>query len=340
MRKTLETNAARASAALAAHRQEFMDDQLYLSSLALFAPRAGNHDAGLLIAPRVRWILASPGGGTGSVHGATLDQTMIDKLGKDWMYAGPEAWKDVDLAWMSRLTRYDLWNLDETSIKSDPRSFRDREPESKDLWGWAKLRIAKGVHDGAVGPALGEVEDLARLCFRTERFQTQIAGLGLLELEALARQRLAVAAPSPASDPENILRIKRAIFGAIAFARLGTPNSYEDDFSRIVVGRCAALHDGLQIALQHRADLRETRPADYQHMERLLAAAPDCRLALLRQRWALSDDERMFQSDNWWDRTTMRWVPRWRRLRAALVVALGEQDWLGHYETRSLSAQH
>jgi hypothetical protein len=340
MRKTLETSAARASAALAAHRQEFMDDQLFLASLAFFAPRAGKRDAGLLIAPRVRWILASPEGATGSVHGVTLDQTMTDKLGKDWMYAGPEAWTGVDLGWMSRLARYDLWDLDQNSVPSDPRSFRDREPESRDLWGWAKLRIAKGVHDGAVGPALGEVEELARLCFTTERFQSQIAGLGILELEALARKRLAITAPAPTADPETILRIKRAIFGAIAFARLGTPISYEEDFSRIAVGRCAALHDGLQIALQLRADLRDTRSADYQHMERLLAAAPDCRLGSLRQRWALSDDERLFQADSWWDRVTMRWIPGWRHFQSEVIVALSEQDWFGHYEDHALSAHH
>ena len=329
-RTAIEASAARAREALVAHRQEFIDDQNFLASLAFFAARPGKRDAGPLIGPRVHWSCVGPEGAHGSVPGLMLDQTVIDKLGKDWMHAGPEAWTGVDLAWMSRLKEYDLWDLDQNRVPSDPRFFSDPNPDNRDLFGWAKLRIAKGIHDGAVGPALSEVEELARLCFATERLSPQIDGLAILGLVSQTRQRLAIAAPAPDADRE-IPRIKRAVFGAIAFARLGTPVSYEADFSRIAVGRCAALHEGLQIALQIRADLRDTRPADYQHMERLLAAAPDCRLGSLRRRWALADDERQFQSDGWWDRVTTRWIPGSRHLRGEVLLAISEQDWFRQY---------
>jgi hypothetical protein len=334
MRKGVEASGARARAALAAHRQEFMDDQQFLARLAFFAPRPGKRDAGPLIGPRVRWRLGSREGATGSVHGMTLEQTVIDQLRKDWMHVGPETWKGVDLAWMSRLKEYDLWDVEQNSIPPDPRLFLDTEPASGDLWGWAKLRIAKGIHDGAAGPALSEVEELARLCFATERFSPQIHGLGILGLVRQTRQRLAIAVPAPAADRETP-RIMRAVFGANAFARLGTPASYEADFSRIAVGRCAALHDGLQEALRVRLDLHDTGSADYQHMERLLAAAPDCRLGSLRRRWALADDERPFQPESRWDRVAMRLIPSLRQLRGEALLAIGDQDWFRQYNNPS-----
>lgn len=335
MREAFATHAARGRTALATHRQEFMNDQHLLASLPLFAPRPGKRDAGPVIGPRVRWALATS---SASVHGVTLDRTAIDKLGKDWMHAGPGVWAGVDLAWMSRLAEYDLWDVDQNSIPPDLRFFFDTSPDSGDLQGWAKLRIAKGFHDGAVGPALIEVEDLARLCFTIERVDAQFDGLAILTLVRQARKRLAVTAPAPAADDERIPRIRRAIFGAIAFARLGTPASYEDDFSRIAVGRCAALHLGLQAALQLRAELRDARPEDYQHMERLLAAAPDCRLGSLRQRWALPDDERLFQRDSWWGRgRMMHWLPGYRYFQGEVALAISEQDWFKQYENRAAS---
>jgi hypothetical protein len=333
MREAFEAHAARGRTALATHRQEFMNDQEVLASLPFFAPRPGKRDAGPMIGPRVRWALATPQAtSSAAVRGVTLDRTAIDKLGEDWMHAGPEVWAGVDLAWMSRLAEYDLWDVDQNGIPPDPRFFLDTHPDTGDLWGWAKLRIAKGFHDGAVGPALSEVEELARLCFTTERFEGQIDGLSILTLVRKARKHLAVAAPARAVDGESIPRIHRAIFGALAFARLETPASYEDDFSRIAVGRCAALHMGLQAALQLRAGLRDARSADYQHMERLLAAAPDCRLGSLRRRWALPDDERMFQPDGWWERVPMRWIPGSRQYKGEVLLAISEQDWFRPYE--------
>ncbi len=155
MRKGFEGQAARGRAALAAHRQEFMEDQRLLASLPLFAPRPGKRDAGPLIGPRVRWTLATPQAtSAASVHGVALNRTVIDKLGEDWMHAGADVWAGVDTAWMARLSEYDLWDVDQNSVPPDPRFFSDPEPDSADLWGWTKLRIAKGVHDGAVGPAL------------------------------------------------------------------------------------------------------------------------------------------------------------------------------------------
>jgi hypothetical protein len=85
-------------------------------------------------------------------------------------------------------------------------------------------------------------------------------------------------------------------------------------------------------ALQVRSRLRDTHSADYQHMDRLLAAAPDCRLSSLRRRWALPDDERRFQADDWWARVTMRWIPGARRHLGEVLLGISEQDWFRSYE--------
>jgi hypothetical protein len=278
-----------------------MADQRWLASLPMFAPRSGNRDAGPLIGPRVHWIVA----GSPSAKPLALDPTAMDKLGDGWVRAGPDVWGAVDLGWMAHLAEYDFWDVDGNSVPPDQPFSMDAEPSITDLGAWTKLRIAKGVHDGALHSAVADVQELARLCFTAERFETQMAGLVTLGILRQARERLDADVPAPATDRESIARVHRAIFGARAFARLETPASYESDLARIVVGRCAALHDGAQTALLLRGPLRASRRADYQHVERLLAASPECRLTSVRRRWALPDEARLAEPKDWSNRVIM-----------------------------------
>jgi hypothetical protein len=328
MHKTFETSATRARAALAAHRDEFMEDQRWLASLPMFAPRSGNRDAGSLIGPRVHWIVA----GSPSAEPLALDPTAIDKLGDGWVRAGPDVWGAVDLGLMAHLGEYDFWDVDRNSVPPGQQFSMDAEPSITDLAAWAKLRIAKGVHDGALGSAVADVQELARLCFTAERFETQMAGLATLGILRQARERLGAAVPAPAAERESIARVRRAIFGARAFARLQTAASYEGDFAQIAMGRCAALYDGSHTALLLRAQLREARPADYQHVERLLASSPECRLGSVRRRWAVPDDERLSEPKEWWDRMLMHRIPAYRRFIGETLLAISEQDWFKQYE--------
>lgn len=96
--------------------------------------------------------------------------------------------------------------------------------------------------------------------------------------------------PVIGSNDEDMTRLLRATWAAVAFAQLHAPASSEDDFARIAVGRCAALDEGLRTALFVRPLLGSAWRAEYAHMARLLAAAPDCRLAAMRSRWATPDD--------------------------------------------------
>lgn len=325
IRSTSEARAARLRAALAAHREEFLEDQRLLASLPIFAPRSGNRDAGPLIGPRVHWMLAAESGNPASVPGMTLDPSVVEKLSDDWMHAGPDVWSGVDFGWMAQLAEYDYWHVDRNALPPEQDLWSDAAPDSRDLWAWSKLRIAKGVHEHALAPALAEVQELARLCLTVERFQTQLAGVAMLRQVRKAVEREAPALSSRTADPETTDRILRAISAARGFARLETPALYEADFAKVFVGRCAALHDGLRTALLVRAQLRDARPADYQHMERLLAASPDCRLGAVRQRWARPDDERYSEPKRWWNGVLMR-------RRGEVMLSIAEQDWFRPYE--------
>jgi hypothetical protein len=274
----------------------------------------------------------SPGPGATATRGEkALPPATLGKLGGDWLHAGPEVWSGIDVAWMASLAQYDLWDFDRNDLPATPQLDPDSEPVGADLWAWAELRIARGVHDGAATQALAEVRELARLSFTTERRGTQIAGLMLLSLVMDARDRLGITVPMPETDAGTIRRMLRATTGAFALVRLWTPASYEADFTGVRVGRCTALHDGLWTALQVRPLLRDELGPEYQRLDRLLAAAPDCRLGTLRSRWARPDEPQSSEPDDWRDVVLQRIAGH---LEGKIVLGRSEQDWLGGYEER------
>jgi hypothetical protein len=318
------TTTARLRVTLAAHREEFLEDQRFLASLPIFAPGSGNRDAGPLIGPRVRWKMAAGTPNPGLVPGMTLN-AIIEKLGDDWMRAGPDVWSGIDFGWMAQLAEYDYWDVDRNAVPPEQDSWSDTEPDSRDLWAWSKLRIAKGVHEHALAPALAEVQELARLCLTVERFPTQLAGIAMLRQARKAAEREAPTLSSRTADLETTVRMLRAISAARGFARLETPASYERDFAEVFVGRCSALHDGLRTAVLVRAQLGDARSADYQRIERLLAASPDCRLAAVRQRWARRDEEGSSKPKHWWEEILMRRT-------GEVMLSILALDWFSPYE--------
>ena len=246
------------------------------------------------------------------------------------MEAGPDVWGSIDFDWMEHLAEYDFWDVDRNSAPPAPGSTFDPVPDVYDVVAWAKLRIAKAIHEHALPPALGEVEQLARLCFTGERFSTQLAGAWLLRLVRQARER-EPPLPLRTVDIGTERRMLRAITAARAFAQLDTPAAYEGDFAHIALGRCAALHDGVETALLFRKHLRVSRREDYQRMERLLSASPECRLALLRQRWALPDEPPSAPT-SWWEFLTNHVMRPWS---AEVGLSLAELDGFSAYEERA-----
>jgi len=284
----------------------------------------------------VSWRLAGPG--ASSKRGSqALNPAILERLGDGWLHAGPELWSGVDLSWMRDLAPYDHWDVDYNSAPPSTCFPFDAEPDLRDLFGWAKLRIAKGVHDGAVEPALDEVQELARLCFTTERHENLLFGMGILGLVRRARGDLGLPLPVTGINDEDMTRLLRATWAAVAFAQLHAPASSEDDFARIAVGRRAALDEGLRTALFVRPLLGSAWRAEYAQMVRLLAAAPDCRLAAMRSRWATPDDPQAGRPDGFWGRLLWR-LPWTRRHDGEVLVAISEQDWFRRYEAGSAEA--
>lgn len=318
---TAEEKTARLRASLAAHREAFLEDQRFLARLPIFAPRPGNRDAGPLIGPRVRWNRAA-----GFATPASLPEPAskaVGELGEDWMHAGPDVWSGLDFGWMALLADYDHWDVDLDALPPEADSWSAPLPDIWDLVAWSKLRIAKGVHERALAPALAEVQELARLCLTAERFQTQLAGIAMLGQASRAAGREAPTLSSRTVDPGTLVRMARASFAATGFALLDTPSSYERDLAEIAAGRCSALHDGLRAALLVHAQLRDARSADYQRLDRLLAASPDCRLATVRRHWARRDDGA--EPRSWWDELLMR------RAGEVMLAAMA-LDWFEDYE--------
>ncbi len=183
-----------------------------------------------------------------SVPGMTLDPGLIEKLGDDRIRAGPDVWSGIDFGWMAQLSEYDYWDVDRNAVRPKQDFWSDTEPDSRDLWAWSKLRIAKGVHEHALAPALAEVQELARLCLTVERFPTQLAGIAMLRQARKAAEREAPALSSRTADNETTDQMLRALSAARGFARLETPASYERDLDEVVVGRAWAHASAMGVA--------------------------------------------------------------------------------------------
>lgn len=321
-----DVTVGRAREAIARHARQFQEDQAYAAGLPLFASRTGGLDAGPVIGPRIHWVRIEPGEvAYPSLSDLAIDLGRYEQLGEDWPNAPPELWRDLDFRWMAQLAQLDFWDLEQNSIPNGA-DVPGPTPHLTDLLAWAKLRLAKGHQENALSTAVAEVEDLARLCFTTETFSTEMDGIALLGVVREAQKRLG--GSSPVTD---VGRIHRAVIGAHAFARLETPPEHAARFDQLRVGRCAALHDGAWIALATRADLRESRAAEYRRLASLLERAPECRLRRIRERWGLPDDPAP-SGGAWWERTLWRWSPAWRRMNGEILVAIGAQDWFKGYD--------
>jgi hypothetical protein len=319
----------RAGKVIAPHEKEFLSDQAYAASLPFFASRKGTRDAGPLIGPRIHWTIAKPGAvNDAALSDAVIDRDVFDKIGKNWLSAPPELWRGLDFGWMAQLAQCDYWDIEKNSV-SDRSDLMGPDPVPGDLFAWAKLRLAKGVHENALPSAVAEVEDLARLCFTAERHSLGLYGIGLLADARRAREKGGL--PHPELD---LGRIQRALGGALAFARLETPPEFAGNFDHLMVGRCAALQYGAWAAIIIRAELRGARAEEYRRLDHLLRRTPECRLERIRGRWALPD-EPLNPNDagsDWWDRLLWRWSPAWRRAKAETLVGIGSQDWFKGYD--------
>jgi hypothetical protein len=344
-RTTSERSRARQRDALSKHHQEFLEDQRFAASFPVFAARPGARDAGPVLGPRVSWSAAPealrryreslPSG----ERARTPDPMLPRTLGAGWLRADAALFAELDFGWMSRLAELDHWDLDANRPEPSSPGVAYGPLPGGELVSWAELRLAKGLRGGAPAEAFREVSELARLCITTEESSTISTGLTLFALVDEARG----AAPAAAVDPaerrltrDALARVQRAFRGALAHAELRAPPSYDGDWGQIAVGRCAALAHGLASAISVRPVLVEAHRAEYERLDRLLAASPECRLRRLRRLWSEpSAATAAAARDARWPVRLVRWVPGTEKLFGEMTVAVSEQDWFAGYEARS-----
>jgi hypothetical protein len=231
---------------------------------------------------------------------------------------------------MSSLAGFDHWDLDAGGPHADG-PFR-AQPHLFSLVGWAKLRLAKALAEADPNPGLREVEELTRLYASTEEPSAVLVAaemLGTIErARELARANGATVEPGP--DPEVLKALRRVARAPRAWTALRGSPAHDADWSRLTVGRCAALQDGLSSALALRPFLRWGRREEYERLDRLLAAAPECRLYRVRERWTRPDGPSLPPSGDWLD-----WLAGMgaARLRAEALMSELELEWLEPYES-------
>lgn len=344
-RTAVDGSRARQAAALAKYHEAFLEDQRYAATFPIFARRSGDRDASLLIGPRVGWIVADQKtldryreSLPVDARGLELDETLSKRLGKEWLDADAALWAGLDFGWMSRLAEFDFWDL--ALHSPDPLlagSPRGSVPDFTKLSAWAKLRLAKGIHEGAPASAIRETEQLARLCTTTEESGVVVIGIHILHLVDQVRER-AAGTPAAAGKPigtEGLDHLRRAVWGAVAHAELRTPAIYDSDWDQVVLGRCAALASGMVTALRVRPLLWDSYRAEYEHLGKLLATSPECRLVRPRRLWLQPDAQDLaasLEGASWLERLAIRWLPAARNLTGEILVSISEQNWFRQYQ--------
>ena len=292
----------------------------------MLASRSGNRDAGQLIGPRVHWMLAAGRPNPASVAGMTLDPSVIGTLGDGWMHAGPDVWSGIDFGWMVSLAEYDYWDVDRNAVPPEPDSWSDTEPDSRELWAWSKLRIAKGVHEHALAPALAEVRSGSSLP-HGQRSPTQLAGIAMLRQVRRAaerrRQRCPVERPMPKAPTECCAPSPQR--GDSRRSRL--PRRTRPILPRWSWAGALLCTMGCERRSWFALSYAKRAPRTTNIWSACFRLRPIAS-RIGSQTMALPDDERSSQPKPWLDRILTR-------RSGEIMLSVAEQDWFRLYEKRA-----
>jgi hypothetical protein len=282
-RKLQEEQAAFA-ADQARFRERIMADQRRWVADPLFVTRDGG-DAAALMFQHVSWRSGVPParGLPASVTSALRD------AGNAWL-THPLELTGVDTEWMRELAAYGHWDLEGpgTPLHGTPfNGLEDEYPSFVDVMDAARVRLRLGIDEGEPGPALDDVQELARLCFTSERLISDMVGAAVLGLHRRASEHarangLDAGGVREFSEAE-VESLRGALWAASsATSLLGTPTAIAPDFP--LVGRCSAqleLAGPLLVRPYARSVFRER----YRELDEGLATSP-CRVGRLRAAWS------------------------------------------------------
>lgn len=266
---------------------EIQVDDVRWKNHPLLQPHDGG-DASALLFAHVRWDKLDGGRATPEIPEPLTKQ--FKEWGPDWpQHAGEAGVELLDLAWMSDLERYGYWDLEPVGGPLDAVPFAPLSepiPQFVDLLNIARARLAQGLASGHHVEAAHEVRELARLTLSSEQLVGAMVGVALLHLEQRAwdeavDRRLDVTDWEPVSEDDQH-RLKRLLWAANAPLSLAGNGPMLS--SRVEVGRCTALREGLGSAHFLRGYLQRRLPERYGALTRALEES-SCRLRRQRAVW-------------------------------------------------------
>ncbi len=325
---------------------EVLRDQARWQDDPLLSPRDGGDAAALLFA-HVRWDGVDGGGLLGP---PPLPEPLLTQL---------EAWKEtcfehvdeaqlegLDLVWMGQLAAFGFWDLESEGspiAKAPYAHFTEPVPMFLDVQRLARARLLQGLREGTVVAAAAEVRELARLSFTTEHLVGEMVGVGLLSVEAKAhaeavKRGVDVAGWAPLVEEAARGQLKRALWAANAPTSMLATGVVAS--TRLPVGRCSALREGLGNAHFLRRYTERLVPERYEALTAALADSP-CRLRRARLAWATQSTEGqppISLCDALDEREGacqaldgLRYAPFVRTLAGASLLNISNPDWLQHY---------
>jgi hypothetical protein len=278
----------------------------HLSTIDAFFPIGKTKNAGIILNPLIKLdgmgIQAEK-----KVWWNSLSQEEIDLIKKEWL-SDPDKMPTGDDSILTELMAYDHWDTSSSGVYADYLSTPAKQPifsapipNLVDLQYLIKLRLARGIREGDMLPALKEARHLARLCQGQESLIATMIGVALLSIERKAYQE---AVDQGILDKESwnpILEDDCKLARTLGFAGVGIYIAQDDgdslkqvqDLNTNLFAKCSTLSEaGVYLLTRHIIQGRWFAEA------RLFTPVPrfettwnnsGCPLTVLRRYWSNSD---------------------------------------------------
>jgi hypothetical protein len=245
------------SASFSGDPQAVLDAHAELARLEAFAPVGSTRDAGRLL-NRHMALVDDAGPADEPVWWTAVSAADNAHIKENWL-EHPEALLQspdqttYDDSILEKLLPYDHWNVASSGAwrryLEGPWAFAQEQPipNFQGLQLMGKVRLARGLREGELLPALREVRQLARFLLYGDDMVGSMVGLALFKSETLAAQRamelglLEADAWQPVPEAD-IQRLRKAMFDGSRLFHPGGLEAATALFDRPhVVGRCAML---------------------------------------------------------------------------------------------------
>ncbi|MBL8924257.1 MAG: hypothetical protein JNJ54_35740 [Myxococcaceae bacterium] len=257
-----------------------------------YQPASRAKDAAVFMDGRADW----EGGRTGLLH---LPDTVTARLkdpAESWRRAGPELYAGLDFAWLEALRGFDHWSLATQGPLRDQRPtsmFESPLPEYGTLVSWAKLRLLKGAHEGALPVAADEVLHLADLCASGGALLGELLRGSFHALVRRSFEEAGQPVPDGVFTDADRRQVRAAGLAGVRLLYPGVPEDVRSKALGCIPMRCAALNEAIGFS----AGLVQLRPASADDVKWLARQQPcDAALAGLLSRTPPIDPESLRDS--------------------------------------------